>query len=342
MVKKIALILIVLMMFSFKAEQVQAGKDFASAFSGSLLSFPPGVNIAGFGGFWAALPTPYSQNPAAYVSFKDEDIKALIDYDVKAGVYSEYGLISFREGPDAKIWTANAITSLGKGVIRIDYCNISTNRAKSRVFGLNCKIDGDSFQIGYGYPINDKLSVGISLSPIHGSNATFKHRNLTLAKGKSTSQWYRSFGLGILYRPKKWLYLGLAYGHNKSKLETKIYNLFNYRKSTEYPVINLIRPGIVIRPKLGTTIGLDWLWGQTDNEHGKKYYIKQWFFGIEQYLCPYFALRAGSADGSPTAGIGIRWKRFIIDYAYIDQSIKEMKRHLGKSSAHLITLTYYW
>lgn len=342
MTKRIVLVLMALIITGFKAETAQAGKDFASAFKGSLLSFPPGVNIAGQGGFWAGLPSPYSSNPASFVALKNPVIKEMLGFEVKAGAYSEYALIKFRNGPDASIFTANAISSLGKGVARADYYYFSTNRAKSKVFGLNTKIDGDAFQIGYGYPVNDRLSVGISLAPVHDSCAKLKYKNLTLVKGKNTSVRYQSFGLGLLYNPKKWLYLGLSYGHNKSQLETETFNLINYKKTTEYPITNLIRPGIVIQPKLGTTIGLDWLWGQIDNEGGKKYYINQWFFGIEQYLNPNLALRAGSADGSPTAGLGLRWKNFIIDYAYIHSSIKEMKRHLGKSSSHLVTVTVFW
>lgn len=334
--KRIAIILTIIITFGIKLTTAWADKDFASSLNASILSFPPAVKIAGHGSFWAALPSSYSNNPACFVTLKTSYIPA------KGGVYSEYGRVNFKKGPDLNIWTLNGAFSLGKGVIRLDYYRLDSNPAKSRTFGLKNKIEGQTFQIGYGHPINDKLSLGITWSPLYSSDVKFKLGNLNVAKGKSRSQWYRSFGLGMLYQPYKWLSLGLSYGHNKSKLKTTYSSLVDDKRTVDYPITNLVRPGLVIQPKLGTIIGVDWLWGQIDNERGRKYTFHQWYFGLEQYFNPYFALRVGSADGSLTTGLGIRWKNLIFDYAYINQSAKDLKRYLGKSRAHLYTLTFYW
>lgn len=328
--------------------QISWAGDFASSLNASIKSYPPTVNIAGSGGFWSALPNPFSSNPATFTTLKK--------YGFNGAVYTSYNLIDFKSGPNFDPFVVGTgLMGLGKGVLRIGYANFDTDKAKTKVFGLKGNLQGEILEIGYGYPINERLSLGLTFIPIYSSDVEFEAevlgKQITVAKGKNRAR--EDFRLGLLYNPLDWLYLGLTYEHNRDKLETTTLTLFEDKKTTEYPTIDLIRPGLVIQPWRGGTIGVDWLWGKINNKKGKDDYdIDQLFFGIEQYLNPRLCLRVGSADGGFTAGLGLRWTNLLLggakpinlllDYTYLDKSMKDMKPHLGSSATHLVAITIAW
>ena len=158
------------------------------------------------------------------------------------------------------------------------------------------------------------------------------------SQGKSRSR--AAFRLGGLYNHQDLLYLGLTYEYNKDKAEIMTLTQSGYEEETEYPVTNLIRPGLTIKPWPGGTFSADWLRGKISN--GQNYDIDRWFFGAEQYLNQYFCLRIGSSDGSPTAGAGIVWKIFFVDYAYVKESMKDLRPYFGSSSAHMVAVIMVW
>lgn len=334
--KKIVLVALILLL---GLAQASWAEDFSSALQSSMKSYPPAVNIAGMGGIWGALPSSYSGNPATSVIFKK--------YDLKGAVYGSYNLIDFGRGPDFNLYVVDGLTNLGKGVLKIDYFNFDSDKARTKVIALGQylkgKIKGESLLVGYGYPLNGRLSLGITAIPIWSSDVEFEAEGLgTISKGKSRTRG--DFKIGLLYSPLDWLYLGLTYEHSRDKIETTTLTPLSYQKATEYPLLDLIRPGIAIQPWKGGTIGLDWLWGRIDNKQGKKdYEINQWFLGVEQWLTPNFALRAGLADGSPTAGLGIViQKKLFIDYAWISRTMRDMAPYLGSASTHMVAITFVW
>lgn len=324
-----------LILISFFIEsKISKADDFASAFQTAIKTYPPAVNIAGMGGIWAGLSSPYSLNPAAFPRIKD--------YDFKNAVYGSYNLINFRRGPDIAFWSGTSLVSIGQGTLRTDYCDFNSEKARAKN-GLETEIEGRSLQVGYGFPFTKNLSIGATLLPIYSSETSFRSSGILVAKGKSDIE----FGgrVGLLYNPFEKLYLGLVYEYNKNELKSTIFNPFtlSYIKSTEHLETHLIRPGIAFTPWEGGTIGIDYLWGKIDNKEGKDdYKIDQWFLGGEQWISPNLALRAGLADGSFTTGLGLRRKNFLIDYAYIAESMKDMNPYFGRSSIHLISLTIVW
>lgn len=329
--KKVIVLFILVLIAISVLNNVAKGGDFASAFQTAIKAYPPSTNIAGMGGIWAGLPNPYSSNPAAFPRIKD--------YDFKNAVYGSYNLINFSQGPDINLWSGTGLASLGPGVLRIDYCDFNSEKARAKN-GLETGIEGRNLQLGYGFPLNRNLSFGATLLPIYSSETSFHSSGILLAGGKSDIE----FGgrAGLLYKPFEKLYLGVVYEYNKNELKSTVFNPFSlsYIKSTEHPITHLVRPGIAIQPWKGGTIGADYLWGSIDNKKSKDdYRINQWFFGGEQWLTPNLALRSGLADGSLTAGIGLKWRNILFDYAYISRSIKDMEPYFGHSSSHFFSLT---
>ena len=325
-----------LILFSVLAwNQTTKADDFASDFQSAIKTFPPTPNIAGMGGVWAALPSPYSSNPAAFPRIKE--------YELKGGMYGSYYSIDFRQGPDIELWSGTGLATLGLGVFRVDYYDFDSEQfEKARgKNGLETEIKGKSLEVGFGIPLNEKFSIGVALIPVCSSKARFSSSGFLTAEGKSKIV----FGsrIGFLYNPFEKLFFGLVYEYNKNELKNNIFNplTFTYTKSSEHPTTHLIRPGIVVKPWKGGTIGADYLWGRIDNQD-KDYKIGKWFLGAEQWVSTDVALRAGLADGYLTGGIGVKKKNLLIDYAYIARSMRNMSSHFGHSSAHTVSLTMTW
>lgn len=334
------MIFLIMLFLLFGFGTASASADFASALNASIKAYPPTAKLGGMGGAWSAPPSPHGNNPAAFTG--------LMKYNLKGAVYTDYSFVNFNNGPDVDVLVADALTILGRGVLRVDYCHFSSNKERTgmmtplgQLFG---ELKGESLQIGYGFPINSKFSIGATYIPIYSSDVAFEAeflgKMITASEGKSRSRG--AFRLGGLYNPKDWLYLGLTYEHGKDKIETTTLTQLGYEKSVEYPTTDLVRPGLTIKPWQGGTFSIDWLWGRIDNERGEDYDIDKWFFGAEQYLNQHFCVRAGSFDGSPTVGVGIVWKSLFIDYSYVKKPLKDMQQYFGSSSANMVAVTLVW
>ncbi len=317
-----------------QVSQVQA-KDFASAFKMATKTFPPAANIAGMGGFWAGLPSPYSSNPASFPVFRK--------YGKKFAVYGAGSFINFSKGPDISIFSGTGITGIGpwNGVLRVDYYDFDSDRAMTKN-GLDTKIRGKSLQIGYGFSPMKNLSLGFSITPYSESKATFQSPEmgeLLLAQGKTREVF--DARVGAIYNWEK-VYFGALYEYDKYRLRTKTFNpyTFSYFPTTVHPVLQIIRPGIAIKPWKGATFGIDYLYGEVSHNGLSNYKVSQCYFGGEQWINKHLALRAGLADGHITAGFGLRWKSFILDYAFMERGMGEMGSYFGRSPTHLISLTF--
>ncbi len=306
--------------------------NFGPALSLSMKTFPPTPSIGASGGAWVGLTSPYSSNPASYIHIKD--------YGLQEALYTEYAPCKFKRGPDINLTVQTGIFKVGKGALRIDYFNLSSSMTTTKMVMLGQKIkasvNGRSLRIGYGYPISDKLSIGISTSPIYDSDVKFKANfggpGITLSKGSNRIR--ENFRAGGLYSPQKWLHFGVVYEYNRSRLETKTLTGYEYKKIITHPKIKLLRPGISINPWRGATFTIDYLYSKSEI-----YSSSQFFVGLEQYLNPFLAVRTGVANKGFTIGFGLRWKNLFLDYAYLSNPMSEMEPFFGSSSAHMITLT---
>ena len=309
--------------------------NFGSALGLSMKSFPPTPNIGGMGNVWAGLPSPYSSNPASYVHLRD--------YKLHGAVYYNYSPINTTIGPKINLNDVSGIINLGPGTLRLDYFDLNSKMSPTKLttMGQNLKgaVDGKSFRIGYGFPITENFSVGLSTSPVYDTNVDFETsiygKKMLVSKAKSHIR--ENFRIGSLYSPKKWIHFGIVYEYNRSKIKTTQLTPYGYKNTTNHLTMHLVRPGISVNPWKGGTIGLDYLWGRADG-----YIVNKFFFGVEQYVTPNLCIRLGSADKKFTAGFGLRWKNFIIDYAYTHNSIREMKEYFGSSPTHMVTLTFVW
>ena len=66
------------------------------------------------------------------------------------------------------------------------------------------------------------------------------------------------------------------------------------------------------------------------------------FVGLEQYISENLALRAGCLDGSLTSGIGFLTKNLSVQYAYIDESLKDLEPYSGNSDTHSLSIALFF
>jgi len=92
-----------------------AKADFASAFNAGIKAYPPNAKLGGLGGAWSASPSPDGNNPAALATLRN--------YRLRGAINSDYSFINFDQGPDINVFIIDGLTVLGKGVLRVDYCN---------------------------------------------------------------------------------------------------------------------------------------------------------------------------------------------------------------------------
>ena len=351
--RKVMVIIMVAMIIFYWVFEAKAGGDldkYPARFYGSLKAFPPAVNVAGMGNFWAALPNPFSANPAAYSTFPEID----------QALYGSGSEISFNAGPDIHLSVIDVLLKMGKGYLRLDYYGFNSGWAETKIslggMNLENKVEGKCFQFGYGLPvIKDKLFLGLTIIPLYSSDVKFNSPCLDVRAKSRNRGAVRLGGLYSPFRSRK-VWLGLVIEHSKNRLQTDL-NMLAYQpdlggfyrikeKQVEHPSTSLVRSGLSIKPWEGATIGIDWVWGKVDVKGTKDYHVNQVYAGMEQWLNPNLALRAGAADKGFTAGLGLRKEiagnQLFIDYAFMTEPMGDMKPFWGGGKSHLVSLTFAW
>lgn len=305
-------------------------EDFGSALTTSVQSWPASVDLAGMGGENICVPTPSGSNPAQYPT--------LADFECKTAPFAAEYFFNFKDGPDVRMTIMTITTKAGPGFLRLNYYLLDSANPKAKGIFTPQNAAGETFEIGYGLKISDRLNIGMSLTPLLQSSAEARLGRLKLGSGTVKGEFTAT--AGILYRPVKKISLGLCYNYSLQESIAKEFGQTTKGETTA----DFLRAGIAILPWKGATFSVEWLGGRINNQSPKPdAYPQKWFLGGEQWLNKHFAVRAGCLDGKPTAGIGIALGKkpsLFIDYALVANPAGDMNDYWGDCSAHLLSICY--
>lgn len=181
-----------------------------------------------------------------------------------------------------------------------------------------------NFYLGVLYPLYLKSDFNIKLKIPVGSGTLVTHQSYSARFNIGRGAWVAT------YRPLPYLAVGAKFLQkwDNEKLRGRI-NASTRSKRDEY------RLGMALFPDRRTTIALDFEYVDIKDHLDEDYEwdLLRYFFGMERWLTPSFALRIGSYDNSFTMGMGLRWKRYVLDYCYIrNNSRRELGDAFGDES----------
>lgn len=312
------------------ADTAVGADDFGADLTTSIQALPASVDLAGMGGLNICAPTPSGGNPAQYPTLEEFHFKM-------APFFAGYG-INFRDGPKVLMSINTITTKIEPGFLRLNYYRISSAKPKSKSFDFPQNVEGETFEIGYGLKLSDKLNLGMSLMPLIKSYSEARLGRFKIGSGKAESEF--TMTLGALYRPVKRISLGVYYSCSLQKIKSEEFGF----GSEERVSADFLRLGLAVQPWTGATFGVEWLGGRVNNEKPKRdVYPQEWFFGGEQWLNKHLAVRAGSFDGGLTAGLGVALGKkpsCFIDYAFLANPAGPMRSYWGEGNAHLVSLCW--
>ncbi len=315
-------------------------KDFGSAFKAAQSAFPPLPIFGGMGGVWVAVPYPASENPACAAFF--------VEKQKKFSFYSNPNWIHFNNGPETRVLVNALMFTLFGGCFKFSYVDINSDNAATKMEFLGKKLDLDmrakQIRISYGRKIHSKINVGISFTPWIDGDIKFKGDRIISVKSKN--EIGMNIKPGIIFQPLKGWYLGLTYNYSEDRTYTKSTFFPSFinpiRLKTKSSSISRIwRLGTAWQPRRGTLLAFDWQVGEIDSPFGE-YDIDMTFMGVEQYLCENFAIRAGYLDEGLTLGTGFLSNNLSIQYAYNNESLKDLRPYTGSSNTHLFSVTIFF
>lgn len=288
------------------------------------------------GGIWAAIPTPGSFNPAALTTTRR--------FDLSGSIYTSFNSIDFKSGPDFVMYSETVIMNIGRGTGRVGYFKFQSEKALDKV-GFFTDIRGESLQFEYALPIAESVSVGAVVIPVYRSSVEFSlgsSGDFLIAYGDSRNEF--NGGLGVLYNFKN-LFIGAFYRYGRERVRGKIFDPLSmeYVKTKDHPTSQYVRSGFLLLPWKGASIGFDYVIGEINNGSGRKdHRIEQFCVGFEQWINNHIAVRMGSSDGSINAGVGFLLKNILINYAYMNDGIDDLKPSLGRSEVHMVDAIIVW
>ncbi len=303
------------------------------------LGLTPTLKSMGMGGAYVGVDGVRSMNPAA-----------LGNVEGIQGTFG-YGFYNHDNGPDGHrgridaifpdpITTLVPIPFLQSGAWRVmidgvisdgEAASLLTNPA-----GNPMDIEFDSITLGQqsGYTITDWLSVGMGAYPYEKA-----HVDLGPFRGEALSQ-IGSVQLGTLIRPCEWINVGAQYIYIKDDLEVNGPG----GHMGDYFDINYFAVGISLMPAEGTLIAVDYWNGEMEGDINNAIPFDQdvdrWNLGVEQRISDYLDLRIGSNNGGFSAGFTYRITENIdLDYAYVNQALRDKENVFGETQYHGIAVT---
>ena len=191
----------------------------------------------------------------------------------------------------------------------------------------------DHFYFGVLYPLYLKSDFDVNLEIPTGAGTVIQHQSYSAKFKIGRGAWVAT------YRPLPYFAIGAKFlpKWDDEKLSGDI-NASTVTKRDEY------RLGVALFPDKRTTFALDFEYVDIRAHLDEDYEWDLWryFLGIERWFTQSFAVRMGSFDDSFTAGIGIKWKRYVLDYCYIrNNSRRELGDVFGdESDFHYLSIAY--
>jgi hypothetical protein len=295
------------------------------------LGLTPTLKSAGMGGAYVGVDGPQSMNPAGLSS---------VDYFHIMGTYGYY---DHDMGPSAHRGRLDAIAPVPMlgGAARIMLDGLDSESAEATRMPGNPPVEYDGVTLGlqYGRNITDWLAVGFGGYPYEKANVDMTTPG-GVVHGEAFSQ-LGSIQLGALIRPHEKVRIGAQFIHIIDDLETW---LPGPAHMGDYFHINYLALGVSATPFEGTLIALDYwageIEGSVDPVTPFDVDIDRWNFGVQQRVCDYCDLRVGSNNGGFTAGLTVHVLDNVdIDYAYVNQALRDKEDVFGDTQYHGISIS---
>ncbi len=325
--------------------QIQIGGIMRDEYS---LGLTPSIKSAGMGGAYVAVDKNFSMNPAALGGIQGiEGTMSYGFYDHDAGPSGHRGKMDVAfKNPLASVVTEwfPVLEFLNTNGIRLMLDGVGSDGAGTSKLrdaaGNPMDIDFDSMTFGMhsGVDICDWLSIGSGMYPYEKSNV-----ELTGPGGKLDGEGLSQFGsmqYGAIVRPCDFIHFGAEFIYIKDDLEVNT----PAGHMGDYFYINYFALGAAIMPFDGTIIAVDYwngeIEGSIDNTTRFDQDVDRWNVGVQQKVCDYCDLRVGSNNGGLTAGATFHINENMeLDYAYVNQALRDKENIFGDTQYHGISFT---
>ena len=294
------------------------------------LGLTPTIKSAGMGGAYVGIDDIRSMNPAALSG---------VDFYDAALTYGNY---DHDDGPMAhrgRLDMTLPVPYIGGGArLMIDWLDSESEEMTQ----LGAPVEYDGFTLGFqqGLNITESWAVGIGGYPYEKAEVDMVTPGGTL-EGEALSQ-LGSVQLGTLYRLHEKVNVGGQFIYIYDDLEL---SMPGGGHMGDYYNIHYFSIGASVMPFEGTLLAVDYWNGEIEGDvvAGVPFDVDvdRWNFGAEQRVCDYFDLRAGSNNGGFTAGFSIHIAEGIdLDYAYVNQALRDKESVFGDTEYHGVSLNY--
>lgn len=295
------------------------------------LGLTPTVRSAGMGGAYIAVDGTFSMNPASLARASKE-------------VALTYGYYSQDEGPGAdrgRVDFTMPVPGIG-GTARLMLDHLNSDGRDPTLIGDGAPMSYNSTTLGlqYGRKLTDAIAVGLGAYPYEKANV-----DLATPGGKMRGDGMSQLGsiqLGVLGRLHEKVNVGLQYIHIIDELEVDI--PFGPEMEDDFK-IDYIAAGLSAMPIEGTLVAVDYWYGDVDGDSapGVRFDadIDRWNIGLQQRVLDGLDLRVGSNNEGLTAGFSWRMSESMsIDYAYVDEALRDKEEIFGETTQHTASLSY--
>jgi len=275
--------------------------------------FPPFVDLAGMGGVSAAVPRPSSANPAGLAFLEGHFALA-----------TAQSWLDFSRGPDARVEVEHLLLPLPRGGVRLTYLRVDSSTHTDRL-GSHTAVDLEALRVYAGLRWK-RLGLGVSLEP--WSDGRIRQR---LGPWRLRANVKTQLGVkgGAMLEVVRGLWLGGSWQYLQHNLH--LCGLLR-RDLDSYDRMGRIGLSWQLRPS--TLLALDWTFGEIRGLQEQDVDVVS--CGVEQRLGNWLVLRAGYLDGGPTAGLGVRVGPLLIDYAYVDNALRDLRPAFGRGRIHMV------
>jgi len=296
------------------------------------LGLTPTIKSAGMGGAYVGVEGTQSMNPAAL---------SIVDYMEAALTYGNY---DHDDGPMAHRGRLDAtlpVPYIG-GAARLMLDRVDSESDDMTLLGAPIEFDASTLGLQYGRNITDWWAVGIGGYPYEKANVDMITPGGTI-DADALSQ-IGSFQAGTLFRPHEQVSIGAQLIYIIDELEADVPGAGEWNDDYYISYVSL---GASYRPFEGTLLAVDYWNGEIRGDQapgvelGDDTDVDRWNIGIQQRMCSYFDLRVGANNGGFTTGFSIHvLENLDIDYAYVNQALRDKEMVFGDTQYHGLSVTY--
>ena len=190
----------------------------------------------------------------------------------------------------------------------------------------------------YGVDVFDWLALGFGSYPYESGHIILTSPGNEM-RGDALSQ-VGSTQLGTIIKPCQYFNDGAEFIYIKDDLEVS--GTGGHLGDMYY--IHYVGAGVAVMPFAGTLIAVDYwngeMEGAVNNTVKFDQDVDRWNVGVEQRVCKYVDLRAGSNNGGLTAGLTFHINDTMeVDYAYVNKALRDKENVFGDTQYHGLAFT---